>query len=157
MKTCSKCQTEKPAVAFSKDARRKDGLRSECKVCVKLYRVANKEKISQLRRVYYDANKTRLNAYNRLRSSGFTPELFESLWKFQKGKCACCDAPLDRTKHHGVHADHCHQTKRPRALLCYNCNLLEGLVKKVELTPEQFENRLTAYLSEPPYNFGDLI
>lgn len=43
-KTCNKCLAEKPLEAFSKDARRKDGLNLTCKPCRKAYISARKAK-----------------------------------------------------------------------------------------------------------------
>lgn len=43
-KTCNKCMAEKPLEAFSRDARRKDGLNLTCKPCRKAYITARKAK-----------------------------------------------------------------------------------------------------------------
>lgn len=43
MKTCTKCGVDKPLLEFSKHTCKKDGLRSNCKVCEKAYLVANHE------------------------------------------------------------------------------------------------------------------
>ena len=52
MKKCSKCNIEKEISEFHKDKRIKDGHRSQCKGCVKGYRVD-----------YYEANKDHIKAY----------------------------------------------------------------------------------------------
>lgn len=48
-KLCCTCKQEKPSDAFHKNARKKDGLHNQCKLC---------------RRVHYDANRDRILAYN---------------------------------------------------------------------------------------------
>jgi hypothetical protein len=53
-KTCSTCKTLKHISCFGKDKRSKNGLRSECKDCLKVYM-----------KEYYQSNKLRLNAKNR--------------------------------------------------------------------------------------------
>ena len=57
MKTCSKCKIEKSIELFSKDKYRKDGLKPECKSCIKTYRELNKEYIEIYRKNYYKINK----------------------------------------------------------------------------------------------------
>lgn len=51
MKQCSRCRENKDESMFTKDSRRKDGLRSYCKVCEKstkeIYREQNKDAIKQ--------------------------------------------------------------------------------------------------------------
>ena len=58
-KTCSKCGEEKPATLeyFHKDSYIKDGFCSQCKVCRKAYRMANKEAITEQKKTYYETNK----------------------------------------------------------------------------------------------------
>jgi len=43
MKICIKCKIEKEDINFHKDIRMKNGLRSDCKDCVKIYCIKNKE------------------------------------------------------------------------------------------------------------------
>jgi len=52
-KRCSKCGEIKPISEFNKDISRKDGCASSCKACKKLYRLENKERISEYRKEYY--------------------------------------------------------------------------------------------------------
>lgn len=69
MKRCSKCGVEKPTEAFSKDAQKKDGLRSSCLECSKAYntsdaaraaskrwRVLHPEQMQAIKRAHYDAH-----------------------------------------------------------------------------------------------------
>ena len=53
LKRCETCKEAKPLDSFSKDRRRKGGLRGQCKACVKIYRAK-----------YYAENTEALKAYN---------------------------------------------------------------------------------------------
>ena len=52
MKKCSKCEIEKELSEFYKKNTAKDGLRSECKECTKLYQEENKDRIKEYRDSY---------------------------------------------------------------------------------------------------------
>jgi hypothetical protein len=52
MKTCAKCQTEKPLTGYSKNKRTIDGYHWTCKVCIKTWQIANKEKLQAYQKVY---------------------------------------------------------------------------------------------------------
>jgi len=93
-------------------------------------------------------------AKRRLKRTGITAALFEILWRFQNGRCAICERDLVER---ATHADHCHDTKQPRGLLCFNCNVIEGAIKKVGLTPSGFSERLERYLNNPPASVLELV
>lgn len=57
MKICTKCKENKPFEAFSKDAQKKDGLRSSCKECKKSY---DKSYVEKNKEAKYSKN----SAYN---------------------------------------------------------------------------------------------
>jgi len=61
VKTCTKCNEEKPLEGFSKKTSAKDGLQSQCKACAvaqdKAYYEANKEKIYARNKARREANK----------------------------------------------------------------------------------------------------
>lgn len=68
------------------------------------------------------------NHSNRWRIFGGTLELFEKYWVKQKGRCGICSMKLKRRGQQGEQArlaqfDHCHDTLRPRGLLCMRCNV----------------------------------
>ena len=65
MKTCSKCKKEKPFTDFFRDKQKKDGLRSDCKECQKLYLQENKEKRKEYIKMYYENNKDILLEYQK--------------------------------------------------------------------------------------------
>ena len=60
-KICSKCETEKEFIFFSKKTNSIDGIMSQCKVCRSefefIYRQNNKEKNKLRRKKYYENNK----------------------------------------------------------------------------------------------------
>ncbi len=61
MKKCSKCEIEKESIDFYKKKTMKDGLRSECKECSKLYFEKNKDKIKEYKKLYHEENKYNIN------------------------------------------------------------------------------------------------
>ena len=64
-KTCCRCKLEKEFKLFSKNIRTNDGLRIQCKTCVKEYRENNKTKIAQYDKNYYKTNKDKLAERNK--------------------------------------------------------------------------------------------
>jgi hypothetical protein len=61
MKKCSKCEIEKESIDFYKKKTMKDGLRSECKECSKLYQLENKDRIKDYKKLYHEENKYDIN------------------------------------------------------------------------------------------------
>jgi hypothetical protein len=63
-KRCVKCSVPKPHDGFPKSARYNDGYNARCKSCVnednRLYREANKNKVQEARKRYYDENNAKL-------------------------------------------------------------------------------------------------
>ena len=110
---------------------------------------AERERWNAWKRDWYQRNKEKHAAKGRarqLRMYGFTASLFEALLKFQTGACAICRRPFTSVPH----ADHCHDTKTPRGLLCGPCNTVEGIIRSIGLPPREFATRLSDYLSCPP-------
>jgi hypothetical protein len=68
-KTCSKCKQTKDIGEFSKDKKRKDGLRTQCKSCAsehsKAYHQKNKEAIAEKNKAYRQENKEELAEYRK--------------------------------------------------------------------------------------------
>lgn len=87
-------------------------------------------------------------AEQRRNRTGFTPELFAAALAKQNGCCAVCLRELGTT--HRACADHCHDTRKPRGILCHHCNILEGMLRGAALTPKQWAERMDNYLSNPP-------
>jgi hypothetical protein len=80
--------------------------------------------------------------------TGFTRDDILELTAFQKNRCAICERSFETQQ---MRADHCHETGSPRGLLCHHCNILEGMLRGLKLTPEEFATKIRAYLNHPPY------
>ena len=65
MKVCSVCKVEKDFGEFYKNARRKDGLKSQCKDCEKKYLQKNKERIAKQKNEYNQKNKEKILEWQR--------------------------------------------------------------------------------------------
>lgn len=63
MKYCGKCTETKPISAFSKNARRKDGLQSQCISCRSEHRKLVKEQISEYKRNWQERNPEYVREY----------------------------------------------------------------------------------------------
>jgi hypothetical protein len=62
-KKCKKCNAVKDVSEFGKHSYSKDGFRYQCKVCLKQYRISNKEKISKIKKKFREANKDSIIDY----------------------------------------------------------------------------------------------
>lgn len=142
MKSCRVCFLEKSLSSFPKNKNFKDGHNTICKLCKKevdkkyrLKTLSNPEKMAK--------EKERTRNWHRLKSAGFTSELFEQRLKEQNQKCAICG-----TKDPGStnwHADHCHNTMTPRGVLCKKCNTGIGMLKDDPVIVEKALNYLKYY------------
>ena len=118
IKKCYACKVEKTFENFCKNKASKDGINGICKFC-------------QGNRNLSEIAKENKKEYNRQRSrknySGFTQEEFEETLKEQNNRCAIC--MTDTPSSVNWHADHCHDTKQKRGILCQKCNMALGLFK----------------------------
>ena len=99
--------------------------------------------VREYHKLYYEANKEKFRAKERLRRSritesewkdlqhrygmkhrhGITPEQYEEMLSAQNGKCALCFADNGAYGINGrLHIDHDHTTGKIRGLLCMHCN-----------------------------------
>ena len=76
--------------------------------------------------------------------TGFTPELITQTLIAQDHKCAVCRRGFEGRQ---IRADHCHDTGKPRGLLCHHCNIMEGMLKSMGLSPAEFAHNLHSYLT----------
>ena len=108
MKTCTKCGQSLPESEFHKRTYKsgKVGLQPHCKQCKTTIRRQYKYK--------HETIKSKL---------GLTREDIDKLTA--PGECA---NPACRSKDRRLCIDHCHDTKKPRGLLCHNCNTALGLL-----------------------------
>ena len=81
------------------------------------YRKENKAK----ERSYYQENKLDWRKSQLLKDYGVTFEEYQRMFRKQRGKCAICNVSQSDTKK-TLAVDHCHKTKKIRALLCTKCN-----------------------------------
>ena len=81
----------------------------------------------------------------RHKRTGFTPEMFKSALDKQGGRCGICGVLFDEKIR--PLADHDHETRRARGLLCSRCNTAEGYIKNTGLTHAEWANRLQQYLT----------
>lgn len=65
MKTCTKCNIEKPLINFVKNKRQNDGYHYVCKQCHKLYKEQNKQKIQRKHKEWLNNNKDYIYEYNK--------------------------------------------------------------------------------------------
>ena len=81
--------------------------------------------------------------------TGVDADTFAALLIEQRDACGICSRPFGDQK---PRADHCHDSKQPRGLLCHHCNIIEGMVRSLGLTPHDFADRLHDYISNPPFS-----
>ena len=93
-KRCPGCEQIKPHVLWSRNARKRDGWSSHCKVC----------------------SAARNRKLHLQKSYGLTEAELEVAVYLQGGACAICGRPAPE------HVDHDHATGRVRGVLCFNCN-----------------------------------
>lgn len=111
------------------------------------HRKRNAEARRRIEKRYRDAHKEYLLAASRLRRTGMSDILFQRLVELQGNKCAVCLLPFEGNRRF---ADHDHDTKKPRGVLCIHCNAVEGHARKVGLAPEELGQRLGKYLAYSP-------
>lgn len=155
MKVCTTCRIERAKSEFSKHAGKKDGIRSQCKDCVREYRKANTVKISEYWREYYKENTEKISgrgreyrqenaekcaakgrsrrARKRNADGCNTASDIRMILEGQRGLCANCKTKLFKSGAKKYHVDHI----IPLALggsnwpsnlqcLCPPCNLSKG-------------------------------
>jgi hypothetical protein len=86
--------------------------------------------------------------WHRLYKTGFSAELVEQVAMLQGHACAICHRPFSESNKH--HADHDHDSNKPRGLLCFQCNIIEGKMRTIGLTALELGQRLHEYLLNPP-------
>lgn len=86
----------------------------------------------------------------KLKTRGFTPEMWTEALALQHNRCAICSGDFNGQPAYLVHADHDHATGLARGVLCHGCNLGMGLFK------DSTERLLAAvrYLEHPTLAIG---
>lgn len=134
MKTCRKCNQQKELTEFFKDANMPDGHRKDCKACKMQatyeWRAKNLDKYNTSMRAYQKAHPEARYGSEIKRHYGCTLEQYNAMLIAQQGKCAICDTLHNPAVKKGrLYVDHCHKTKKIRALLCSACNCMLGYAK----------------------------
>lgn len=83
-KICSKCGLSKPLGEFNKSNIFKDGHRSKCKACRKIYREENKEKIAKRKKEYREENKEKVVAREKKRYENNKEIILERAKNYRK-------------------------------------------------------------------------
>ena len=155
VKTCSKCRLEKPVSEFQKRVASSDELTARCKLCLSIFEKTIKRRAARSARHNTVKERHKTNERHRLKN-GFSIGDFEAALLLQQGKCAICrhlftpqqlepSARYLKQKNKPC-ADHDHTTKKPRGVLCVNCNVGLGNFKD---SPALLEAAI-AYLRNPP-------
>ena len=140
---CGICKEIKPETDFYFHKNRNPGRNNRGGNCKECERV--RQKISHHK--HKDKHKDKQNQRSRLRKTGFTPELFNQRLEEQNSLCAICG--VDKPGGAGTwQADHCHNTKQPRGLLCWHCNVALGLFKDSKQSLQSAIDYLNKYTKE---------
>lgn len=127
MKTCTKCQQEKPKTAFYKRKGSKEGCgyTSKCKECLSIYiKEWRKPHVERLKKEKLEwrqvpENQRRKRSNELSHKYGITLEQYEEMAEAQGHVCKICKSP---PKKKSLHVDHNHATGKVRGLLCSMCN-----------------------------------
>ena len=113
---CRRCHEVKPLKDFYKrsDAKKVQAY-SWCKVCQR-----------KLTAAYAQARYATTWSQRLEKQYGVTAEQYHAMVKAQGGVCNICKRPPGKKR---LAVDHCHRSKKVRALLCRHCNLLIGLAE----------------------------
>lgn len=129
LKTCPKCQTEKPLTQFGKSKSTVTGLQVYCKPCCSKrhdeWRRQNLAKCAADQKKHRLANPERFKDYGRKQAYGLQPGEYAAMLAAQDGKCAICKRSENNGRG-GLHVDHCHDLGHVRGLLCHGCNVSIG-------------------------------
>lgn len=125
MRTCSKCNIEKPKTEFYK------GKQASCKLCDKArssrWKSENKDRKRKTDKLWYLRNKEKVHNIG-MGKYGITTADYNIMLKAQNNCCKICNRhELEFTKKLAV--DHCHYSGKIRGLLCTYCNRGLGFFK----------------------------
>ena len=142
MKTCTKCNLEKPVSEYWKSSKvRKDGtvaLRGYCISCGIEDRVKR----------YHERNGKEQQKYrsfkNLMKQYGISVEYYEQERIKQNYQCKICGAHENTQPHKRLYVDHCHDTGKYRGLLCNTCNTGLGMFKD----NTEFLHKAIEYINE---------
>jgi hypothetical protein len=125
-KFCKQCGEHKLIHEFHRNRAAEDGRYFMCKPCHKVYSRERRKNQTPLQRAKWN---------NRARY-GIEPEEIEAMHKAQDDICPACCTPL-RGKYV---TDHCHKTKKVRALLHAQCNAALGMMREDFVSIQQLSS-----------------
>lgn len=131
---CMLCGKAKPLTDFHRHHRGRNGRRSRCAQCTKETRKPTPNRKTQTPE---ENRRYRLSLY------GITPEQYDMMLAAQGGGCAICHQ-VQRGKRK-MAVDHCHETGRVRAILCYGCNRWLGIYQKFRNGVAEYDAFLEKY------------
>jgi len=115
------------------------------------WNIENKERIKELKKVYYENNKKAQRERDLLSRYNISIKDYDLMRENQKYKCKCCGVSeqelleLYPASHHKILCvDHCHSTQKVRGLLCNKCNTLIGFLE----TRNQHLEKALNYINE---------
>jgi hypothetical protein len=123
MKTCNRCNIEKPLSEFTmrkKTYGDKKGLIPYymCAICKKEF---EKEQY-QIPERQEQIKRTARRSYIK-RTYGISLEEYDDMILSQDSKCAICKKSLIDLSGREIHIDHCHESGKIRGILCSHCNV----------------------------------
>lgn len=150
-KICTKCKKKKSLSEFYKHKTQKDGLSSQCIICIRKYQSGyckrrssqdsnyykekyQKQKIKQSKR----SKEAQFNGHLK-RRYGITLEDYDKMFEQQKGLCVLCGLPEIGRR---LAVDHNHQTGKIRGLLCHQCNCCIGFIENKNLSVKKIQKYL---------------
>jgi len=134
LRTCSKCNLEKPAERYPKKG-------NQCKDCINAYSrelIKNNPEYAKRRRESVkkwmlenpEAYKLRQRYHHLKREWNMSLDEYNAMLEKQNGVCAICKKPelstRGRATSQSLAVDHCHETGKIRELLCMDCNQTLG-------------------------------
>ena len=97
----------------------------------------NKDRIKQQKKEYYQQTKKERTDTDIKYKYGISLEQYNTMRKDQNYSCVCCgiteielEELYPNSQHKKLFIDHCHESKKVRALLCGRCNTFIGYIEK---------------------------
>lgn len=144
-KYCPKCKKVKDLDEFS-TMKTKGKIASHCKVCARemLEVYYNTEAGKAVKKYDYIRNKLRQKNNKLKKDFGITYDEYTQILKEQEDKCAICGRTEEENKKM-LAVDHCHKTKKNRALLCSSCNICIGFIEKNNLDIDKIKEYINKH------------
>lgn len=119
VKRCRVCREYLPVEAFSWNDKKAEIRRTICKTCDKKRSDEWQKKNPDKRAIVYRTRHLK-------RTYGITDTEYATMLAEQNGACAICHTPEKEATRARLCVDHCHESRRIRGLLCFDCNIAIG-------------------------------